>query len=106
MTSKEEAAKSAHWKLLVLMIYFTAKSKNITHDELAQRAGVHRSHVTRVFGLKYCPSLDIYIRLTNAVGLRLFMEDMDEDYQAELNDLFEKATDELNKRVLKQRSQN
>jgi len=86
-----------HWMLLVLILREIAIDKGITHLEIAEKTGLKRSNVTRIFSIKYCPSLDIFLKIARAIGSNFFIED--NDSKSELNVLFEKAMLELGRRV-------
>ena len=84
------------WKSFVLLVKKIAEEKGITHEVIAERTGLIRSNVSRMFQLKYCPSLQIFLSLLNAVGVNVFLEDRES--KTDLNVLFEKAMDELGRR--------
>jgi len=82
-----------NWKALVLLVKKIAEQKGITHEVIAERSGLVRSNVTRMFQLKYCPSLQNFLSILNAVEVNIFFEDR--EGKTELNILFEKAMAEL-----------
>jgi len=86
-----------HWKVLVLILRKVAESKNISQQEIANRTGMLRTNVNRVFQLKYCPKLDTFILIANAVGVNFFFEDRD-DTEIDYNVLMEQAMTELGRR--------
>lgn len=45
-----------------------ATDNSITHDALAKETGYQRSNITRLFGGRYTPRLDIIIRVLTAVS--------------------------------------
>ena len=94
--NKQQEANEQHWRLLVLLLKLTAKDKGITHQEIADKTGLQKSNVTRVFSLKYCPSLAIFLAIANAIGINFFFED--KEGKTELNELFEQAMTELGRR--------
>lgn len=85
------------WRVLVLFIAEIARSKRITHEMIAQRTGLHRSNVTRFLTIKYCPNLDIFLKLLKAVEINVFFEDRES--KSDLNVLFEKAMEALGRRT-------
>ena len=91
--------KYEHWMVLVLILKKIAKSKNITHAQIADKIGLHTSNITRIFSLKYCPSLKIFIAIAKAVEVNFFFEDMEST--TDLNIIFEAAMAELGRRVEK-----
>lgn len=62
--------KNEHWKVLVLQIKKTAENKKITHQQIADICGFHRSNVTRMFRLSYCPSLENFLKVAQAVNVK------------------------------------
>jgi DNA-binding phage protein len=56
------------WKLLVTQLKDTAAAKGITQQQIAEATGLHQSNLSRVFSLRYCPTLDMYLRIAGAVG--------------------------------------
>ncbi|WP_372775665.1 helix-turn-helix domain-containing protein [Mangrovibacterium sp.] len=84
------------WKALVLFLAEIAKSKSITQEVIAERTGLQRSNVSRMFQLRYCPSLDNWLKILKAVEVNIFFEDRDS--KTDLNLLFEKAMTELGRR--------
>ena len=93
---KQQQANEQHWKLLVLMLKKIAKETSITHQEIAEKTGLQKSNVTRVFSLKYCPTMANFLAIANAIGVNFFFED--KDSTVELNEIFEQAMTELGRR--------
>jgi DNA-binding phage protein len=94
MTNEESNQQAA--ALLVLMLKKIAAEKGISHRELANRAGIHKSNVTRTFSLNYMPNLTTFLAIAKAIGVNFFLED--KDGTTELNVIFEQAMDELGRR--------
>lgn len=84
------------WKPLVLLVKKIADEKGITHETIADRTGLQRSNVTRMFQLKYCPSLQNFLLILRAVEVNIFFEDRES--KTDLNVLFEKAMTDLGRR--------
>ena len=57
------------WKLLVTKLKDIATAKGITQQQIAEATGLHQSSVARVFSLKYCPTLDMYLKIAGAIGV-------------------------------------
>ena len=87
---------SEHWKVLVLLLKNIAEEKNITQQEIAKRTGLIPSNVSRLFSLKYCPSMIIFLSVANAIGVNFFFEDKED--KTDLTIAFEKAMTELGRR--------
>ena len=92
----EQQSNDQHWKVLVLILRKVAESKGISQQEIANRTGMLRTNINRVFQLKYCPKLDTFILIANAIGINFFLED--KDSMTELNEIFEAAITELGRR--------
>ena len=93
-----------HWKVLVLLLKNVAHEKNITHQEIAEKTGLIKSNVERLFALKYSPSLLVFLAVANAVGVNFYFEDKEE--KSDLSIMFEKAMTELGRRPDKLNNQN
>jgi DNA-binding phage protein len=84
------------WKLIMFTLKEIALQKGITHQDIADATGLLRSNVTRIFAARYCPSLDMVVKVAAAVGVNIFMEDL--DGTTDLSQAFQKAMDELGRR--------
>ena len=62
--------QNEQWILLVLQIKKTAENQKITHQQIADICGFHRSNVTRMFSLSYCPSLENFLKVAKAVNVK------------------------------------
>lgn len=58
-------------KHLIALLKSIASEKGITHEAIAQQSGLVKSNVTRALGGRYNISLDTFIRLCSAIGVRL-----------------------------------
>lgn len=85
------------WQLLVLILKQIAAEKGITQEQIAETTGYQRQNVNRVFSLRYCPRLDIFLNIAKAVGVNFFVED--KEGTTELDLIFEQAMTELGRRV-------
>lgn len=61
-------------KTLVEHVRQYAKHKGFSQDEIATRAGLHRSNVNRVLSGRYSPEMDTFIKIAEAVGLKLHIK--------------------------------
>jgi len=89
------------WRVFVLFIKEIAESKGITHEQIAEKTGLARSNITRMFQLKYCPSLQNWLKILKAVEVKIFFEDRES--KTDLNTLLEKAMLQLGRRIDNQR---
>lgn len=94
MTNEESNRPAA--ELLVLMLKKIAAQKGISHHDIADRTGLHKSNITRTFSLNYMPNLTTFLAIAKAIGVNLFFED--KEGTTELNQIFEAAMDELGRR--------
>lgn len=90
-----------HWKVLVLLLKKIAASKGIAHSLIAERTGLQKSNVTRMFALKYNVTLPVFLKVANAIGVNFFFEDKDGD--TDLSIAFEEAMEELGRRKIEGR---
>lgn len=84
------------WKVLVLFVAEIARKKGLTNEKLGQLTGLQRSNVSRMFALKYCPSLENWLKILKAVEVNIFFEDRES--KTDMNILFEKAMTALGRR--------
>lgn len=82
-----------YWKVYVLLLKEVALEKKITQELISDRTGLIQSNVSRIFALKYRPTLDTYLKIADAIGLRIRIEDIDNIIN--VNDCFYKITNEL-----------
>lgn len=50
------------------------KEQNITQEELARRIGTHKSNISRLESGNYNPSLDMLIKIAEALGRKLTIQ--------------------------------
>ena len=84
------------WAILVQLLKEIAAQKGISHEEIAKRTGTSQTNITRIFGLRYRPRLDIFLNIANAIGVNLFLEDVES--KTDLNKAMEKAMEQLGRR--------
>jgi transcriptional regulator with XRE-family HTH domain len=85
-----------HWKTLVLMLKNIAEAKGITQEQIAEKSGLLQSNISRVFSLRYCPTLQTFLAIATAIEVNFFFED--KESKTELSVMFEKAMAELGRR--------
>jgi len=66
-------------KMLMEYLRATAHEKGITQEEIASKTGFSRANVSRMLAGKYSPSLDNFMKLSEAVNVYFFIIDKDED---------------------------
>ena len=84
------------WKLLVLLLRKIAEAKNISQNEIAERTGLKQANISRLFSLKFPPSMRVFLKVANAIEVNFFFEDRES--KVELNVMFEQAMTELGRR--------
>lgn len=94
--NETQQANEQHWRLLVLMLKNIAKSKGITQDQIAEATGLQQANISRIFSMRYCPTLNNFIAIAQAVGVNFFFED--KEGTTDLAKDFEAAMEELGRR--------
>jgi hypothetical protein len=87
---------SKNWKVFVLFLEQIAIQKKLSKNEIARRTGFDEANIRRIFNLKFCPTMRVFLALSQAVGINFFFED--KEGTSELNVAFEKAMQELGRR--------
>jgi len=67
---------------LVGFLKQTAKEKGISDYEIARRTGLIQNNVWRIFNGKYLPSLENFLAICQAIGIRINLE-QSEDSESE-----------------------
>ena len=91
--------QNEQWMLLVLLLKEIAEKKGITQGQIAEQTGLLQSNISRFFSLKYKPPLDTFLQISKAIRVNFFFEDQED--KTDLNLCFEKAMEELGRRVEK-----
>jgi len=89
--------KNEQWMLLVLLLKEIAEEKGITQNQIAEQTGMIQSAVSRFFSLKFKPTLDTFLQVSKAIKVNFFFED--QESKTDLNKCFEKAMEQLGRRV-------
>lgn len=84
------------WKLLVLLLKEIADSKGISQNQISEIAQIEQSTVSRMFGLKFKPTIETFLQVAKAINVNFFFED--KDGRADMNIVFEKAMTALGRR--------
>lgn len=86
------------WKLLVLLLKELAIQKigKGWQTELAERTTFTQSNISRMFSLKYTPSLKNFLIIAKAIKVNFFFED--QEGKSDLNKAFENAMNTLGRR--------
>lgn len=56
-----------------------AAEKGITHEQIAERTGFLREHVSRMLSGKFAPKLDNFLKIAEAIGCYFFISDKEAD---------------------------
>ncbi len=91
--------QNEQWMLLVLLLKEIAEQKGLIQEDIAIKAEMHQSHISRFFGLKYAPNIDTFIKISKAIGVNFFFED--QESKTDLNLAMEKAMEQLGRIVNK-----
>lgn len=89
--------QNEQWMLLVLLLKEIAEEKGITQGQIAEQTGMIQSAVSRFFSLKFKPTLDTFLQVSKAIKVNFFFED--QESKTDLNKCFEKAMEQLGRRV-------
>ncbi|WP_324069106.1 MAG: helix-turn-helix transcriptional regulator [Flavobacterium sp.] len=89
--------KNEQWMLLVLLLKEIAEEKGITQNQIAEQTGMIQSAVSRFFSLKFKPTIDTFLQVSKAIKVNFFFED--KESKTDLNKCFEKAMEQLGRRV-------
>ena len=73
----EDEYPNDEWKWLVKYLYEYSIHKNITQQQIAQKIGIERSNVCRIFSAKYKPSFPLILNIANALGLKMTFEEIE-----------------------------
>jgi transcriptional regulator with XRE-family HTH domain len=66
-------------RLLLGFLKQIAREKGLTDEQISERSGFIRPNVNRMFSGRYMPSLDNFIRLGEAIGVRVELHGPEED---------------------------
>ena len=93
----ENKNQNEQWMLLVLLLKEIADKKGITQGQIAEKTGLIQSNISRFFSLKYKPTLDTFLQVSKAIKVNFFFENQED--KTDLNQCFEKAMEQLGRRV-------
>lgn len=98
MGIEQQNANEQQWKVLVLLLKELAIQKLGTgwQTQLAEKTNFTQSNISRLFSLKYAPSLKNFLILAKAIEVNFFFED--KEGKTELNLAFENAMEALGRR--------
>ena len=63
--------------VVMRLLYNIAQAKGITQAEIAEKTGLDRANVSRIFSGRYSPSLNNVLKIADAIGVFLTFEDRD-----------------------------
>ena len=87
------------WMLLVLLLKEIAGQKSISINEIAEKANMEQSSVSRFFSLKFKPTLHTFLEIAKAIEVNFFFED--KESKTDLNLSMERAMEALGRRIEK-----
>lgn len=94
--TQNQNTNEQQWMLLVLLLKEIADEKGISIKEIASRAEMHQSSVSRFFSLKFKPTLDTFLIISKTIKVNFFFED--QESKTNLNEAFERAMTALGRR--------
>lgn len=86
---QEQNANEQSWRLSVQILREIAEAKGISQQEIANRTGMKRPSISRIFSHKFSPTLKTFILIAKAIEVNFFFED--KERKVELNVMFERA---------------
>lgn len=95
--NNQNTSNEQQWQLLVLLLKEIAKEKGIFQQEIAEKTGMKQQTISRIFSLKFSPSLKNFLAIAQAIGVNFFFED--KESKTDLNTIFERAMKELGRRA-------
>ena len=60
-----------NWKELIAKLNSHREKKEISHQQIADKTGLHRSNITRFFAAKYCPKMEMFDLISEVIGYKL-----------------------------------
>lgn len=66
------------WEDLVAELRHAAEQKGITQEVIAERTGLLQSNISRLFALKYSPTLKIIVLIAGAINVKIKIEEIDQ----------------------------
>lgn len=93
------AINKVKWQIQILLLEEIAKEKlGVGYQtKLAALTGLKQSNLSRMFSLKYSPTLETFTIVSAALKINHFFED--QESKTDLNILFEKAMESLGRRA-------
>lgn len=89
--------QNEQWMLLVLLLKEIAIQKGISINDIAEKAKMEQSSVSRFFSLKFKPTLPTFLEIAKAIEVNFLFED--KESKTDLNLAMEKAMEMLGRRV-------
>jgi transcriptional regulator with XRE-family HTH domain len=71
----QEPARS--WESLVIQLRQIAEEKRITQEMIADKTGMLQSNISRIFSLKYVPTLQTIVLIASAIDVELTLEEIE-----------------------------
>lgn len=87
-----------NWKILVLLLKEIAEEKiGVGYQKkIAEITDIKQSNISRIFALKYTPTLETFLNIAKALKVNFFFED--QESKTDLNKCFNRAMEELGRR--------
>lgn len=83
-------------RMLCLFLKTEAQKKGITNKMISDHTGFHQPNVNRVLNGNYAVSIDIFLKIADAIGVNIFLES--KNSPSDINQTFEKAMHDLERR--------
>ena len=60
-----------NWRELVSKLNAIREEKGLTHQNIADATGLHQSNIARFFAARYCPKMELFDKIANALDHQL-----------------------------------
>lgn len=99
-----DRSNEQQWQLLVLLLKEIAIAKYGIgwQAKLVEKTNFSQGNMSRIFSLKYIPSLSNFLKIASALEVYFFFED--KESKTDLNLCFEKAMNNLGRRINQDRN--
>lgn len=87
MQDEQEFDRQA--EAMLYLLREIAQRRKISHQAIADRIGWKQTNVSRLFTAKYSPTLPNFLRLADALGIRVILESDDGSLEAEMQRILE-----------------
>ena len=84
MTTKKTPSPPEDWHYIVQDLEKIAVKKNLSTYDLAELSGIRQPNISRIFSLRYSPTLKILLKIANAVGSEIIIRQKADPFKKKL----------------------